>query len=61
MPVQNARLLEVTAKGEARSESSGMTAPSPRPAAVDAIRWAATLLTQLGLDPDASKRQRRAA
>jgi hypothetical protein len=61
MPVQNAHLLDVTVNSDVRSESSGMTAPSPRPAAVDAIRWAATLLTQLGLDPDASKRQRPAA
>ena len=55
MPVQDVRLPEVTVKGEVRGEST------PRPAAVDAVRWGATLLTQLGLDPDASKGQRRAA
>ena len=71
MTVQDTRLSEaseacevpeVSVKGEVRRESSGMTmASAPRPAAVDAVRWANTLLTQLGLDPHASKGQRRAA
>jgi hypothetical protein len=64
MPVQDVRLPVVSVKGEVRGEfrgdrgeeglrreSSGMNEPAPRPAAVDAVRWGATLLTQLGLEP----------
>jgi hypothetical protein len=48
-------------KGEAireewpERESSGTTAAAPRPAAVDAVRWGAALMTQLGLDPRANR------
>jgi hypothetical protein len=55
MPVQDVRSLDMPANGgikeEARSEAA-----QPRPAAVDAVRWGTTLLTQLGLDPRAISR-----
>jgi hypothetical protein len=53
MPVQDVRLTDVA---QPPRQSS-----APRPTAVDAVRWAATLLTQLGVEPDASKGQRKAA
>jgi hypothetical protein len=70
MPVQDARSIEVSARGVARGEggdegprqeSSGMMAAAPRPAAIDAVRWGATLLTQLGVDPRALTPKRSAA
>jgi hypothetical protein len=66
MPVQDVRLFDVSVKGETRGqeearESSGMIAAGPRPAAIDAVRWGATLLTQLGLDPRAVNPKRTAA
>jgi hypothetical protein len=66
MPVQDVRLIDMSVRSEARGEegprpeSSRMTAAA-RPAAVDAVRWGATLLTQLGLDPRARNPKRTAA
>jgi hypothetical protein len=67
MPVQDVRSFDVSIKGEIRGEegprpdSSGTIAAGPRPAAIDAVRWGATLLTQLGLDPRAVHPKRTAA
>ena len=67
MPVQDVRLFDVSVTGETRGEdeagreSSGMIAAGPRPAAIYAVRWGATLLTQLGLDPRAVDPKRTAA
>jgi hypothetical protein len=60
MPVQDVRLLDIPVNGEIKGEARGEEG-QPRPAAVDAVRWAATLLTQLGLEPHPSKPYRRAA
>jgi hypothetical protein len=67
MPVQDVRVIEMPVSGDARGdkgprpESSGTIAAAPRPAAVDAVRWGATLLMQLGLDPNARNPKRTAA
>lgn len=55
MPVQDVRLPDVSVQGEVRGEEG------PRPAAVDAVRWGAALMTQLGLDPRAPNQKRQAA
>jgi hypothetical protein len=44
MPVQDVRVSTVSAKGEIKSDVL------QRPAAVDAVRWGATLLAQSGLE-----------
>jgi hypothetical protein len=65
MPVQNARVIEMPVRGNARGDVQGNAhgdatgdvqfegreAPVTRPAAVDAVAWGATLLAQLGFDP----------
>jgi len=51
MPVQDARVIEMPVRGDVQVE--GREAPAARPAAVDAVRWGATLLAQLGVDPRA--------
>ena len=61
MAVQEVRPFDTTARRESPIEVKAPAAMLPRPAAVDAITWGATLLTQLGFEPDAIKRHRRAA
>lgn len=67
MPVQNARVLVMPVRGDARGDAAGhlplegRDTPSPRPAAVDAMIWGATLLAQLGIDPRARNPKRPAA
>lgn len=65
MPVQDVRVIEMPVRGEFGGEVRGdvqrEVRETPRPAAVDAVRWGATLLTQLGLDPRARNPKRTAA
>jgi hypothetical protein len=65
MPVQDVRVIEMPVRGEGRGEVGGdvqlEVREAPRPAAVDAVRWGATLMTQLGLDPLARSPKRTAA
>jgi hypothetical protein len=61
MPVQDVRLPDVSFQGDVRGEIRPEAPAAPRPAAVDAVRWGATLMTQLGLDPRASNQKRQAA
>jgi hypothetical protein len=65
MPVQDVRVIEMPVRGEAQGDVKGDVQlegrGTPRPAAVDAVRWGATLLAQLGLDPRAGSAKRAAA
>ena len=55
MPVQDARVSTVPVQTEIQNDVL------PRPAAVDAVRWAAALMSQLGLELDTRSPKRRAA
>ena len=61
MPVQDARVIEMPVRDEVRGDVQSEGRETPRPAAVDAVRWGATLLMQLGLDPRARNARRNAA
>lgn len=62
MPVQDARVIVMPVRGDARGDASGSLqlegrdTPAARPAAVDAVVWGATLLAQLGLEEKAGRR-----
>ena len=74
MPVQDVRVIGMPARGDVsglRGDAQGLEGnavrlegrevPAARPAAVDAVRWGATLMTQLGLDARARDTKRPAA
>jgi hypothetical protein len=69
MPVQDARVIEVPVRDQVRGDVQGDVRgdvqferrETPRPAAVDAVRWGAALLSQLGFDPRARNSTRTAA
>ena len=61
MPVQDVRVIEMPVRGEVSGDVQLEVREAPRPAAVDAVRWGATLLTQLGLEPQAKNARRSAA
>jgi hypothetical protein len=73
MPVQDARVIDMPVRGDVRgevrrdvrgdlrSDAQLEGHDAPRPAAVDAVRWGATLLSQLGFDPQARSVNRTAA
>lgn len=62
MPVQDARVIEMPVRGEVRGDDAQPgVREAQRPAAVDALRWGATLMTQLGLEPQARSPKRTAA
>lgn len=52
MPVQDVRVIEMPVRGDVSGLEGDKAQAAPmRPVAVDAVRWGATLMTQLGLDP----------
>jgi len=59
MPVQDARVSTVPVQTEIQNDVQSDVLP--RPAAVDAVRWAAALMSQLGLELDTRSPKRRAA
>jgi hypothetical protein len=69
MPVQDVRVIEMPVRGDVSELEGGFRddvrfegrEAAARPAAVDAVRWGATLMTQLGLDPRATDTKRPAA
>jgi hypothetical protein len=69
MPVQVARVLEMPVRDEIKGDVRGDVRSgvqfegreAARPAAVDAVRWGAALLSQLGVDPRARNPKRTAA
>jgi hypothetical protein len=63
MPVQDARVIEMPVRGEVSDVRGDAleVREGPSPAAVDAVIWGATLMTQLGLDPRARNPTRSAA
>jgi hypothetical protein len=65
MPVQDVRVIEMPARGEAQGDVRGdaqlEVREAPRPAAVDAVRWGTTLMTLVGLDPRTRSPKRTAA
>ena len=62
MPVQDVRVIEMPVRGEVRGDDAQLGGrEAQRPAAVDAVRWGATLMTQLGLEPQIRNPKRTAA
>jgi hypothetical protein len=50
MPVQDVRVIEMPVRREVSGDVVQLEVrEGPRPAAIDAMRWGATLLMQLGL------------
>jgi hypothetical protein len=56
MPVQDVRVIQMPVRGDVRGDAQLEGREAPRPAAVDAVRWGATLMTQLGLEREPGAR-----